>query len=100
MRAGVPPPALHADAVVRDGFALRSPFGFPFPTGAGIEPGHAGGPRMGAVFPALDGQSQCVDRGGVVEEVAQRAGRAGGFHAEDAAAVGGAGEDVLVGLEG
>ena len=55
---------------------------------------------MGAVFSALDGQSQCVDRGGVLEEVAQRAGRAGGFHAEDAAGVGGAGEDVLVGLEG
>lgn len=55
---------------------------------------------MGAVFPALDGQSQRVDRGGVLEKVAQRAGRAGGFRAEDAAGVGGAGEDVLVGLEG
>ena len=86
-----------------DGLAVPSPFGVPVDAfaGTGVEPGHAGGPRVGSVFAALDAEGQGVERGGVLEEVAQGAGLAGGLHAEDAARVGGAGEeDVSVGLEG
>lgn len=51
------------------------------------------------MFSALDADGERVDRVGVLEELAQGAGRAGGLHADDAARVGDAGEDVLVGLE-
>ncbi len=58
---------------------------------------------MGSVFAALDAEGEGVEGGGVLEEVAQGAGLAGGLRAEDAAGVGGGGageEDVAVGLEG
>ena len=54
---------------------------------------------MSSVLASLDGDSQCFDCLGVLEEMTQRTHRAGGFHADDAARVGDTGEDVLVGLE-
>ena len=51
---------------------------------------------------ALDAGRECGDRGGVLEEVAQGAGRAGEYDAAgDAAGVGDGGEEEFsVGLEG
>ena len=102
VHAVFPPPALDADSVVSDGLALRSPkpvvvHAF---ARAGFEPGQTRRPRVGSVLASLDGDGQCFDRLGVLEEMTQRTRRAGGFHADDAARVGDAGEDVLVGLEG
>ena len=52
------------------------------------------------MFSALDADGQCVDRLGVLEEVAQGARGAVGFHAaDDAARVGDAGEDVFIRVE-
>lgn len=95
-------PALEAGSVAADGLSLRFPLGFPVDSLAGtwFEPGHARGPGVGSVFAALGAGSQCADRVGVLEEMTERAGRAGGFHADDAACFAAdEGEDVFVGLE-
>ena len=55
------------------------------------------------MFAALDAGRECRDRGGVLEEMAQGAGRAGGYDAagDDAAGVRvGGGEEFSVWLEG
>ena len=101
MQVVFPSPALHADAVVPDRLALRSPLGLPVYAfaWAWFEPSHARGPRVRSVFSAFYRYTQCVYCLGVLEEVTQGARGAVGFHAGDAARVGNAGEDVLVGLE-
>ena len=97
----LPPPALHAVAVVSDDFPFRFPFGFPVDAfaGAGFKIGHAHRPRAVPVFAALTANGQCFDGFGVLEEVAQGARGTGAFDADDTACIRDADKDVFVRLE-
>lgn len=84
-----PSPALDADAVVPDVFALRAPFGFPVDAlaGAGVEPGEGDGPGVDFVLAACDAGGERGHGVEVLEEAAQCACWAGGLHADDAGCV-------------